>query len=84
MVKYFRVILMNMSFGERIRELREESNINQTALGKAVNMTQRKISYIECGKYEPSIDDIVALALYFKVSADYLLGLPKGLSFPER
>ncbi len=84
MVKYFWVILMNMSFGERIRDLREESNINQTALGRAVNMTQRKISYIECGKYEPSIDDIVALALYFKVSADYLLGLPKGLSFPER
>lgn len=75
---------MNMSFGDTLRALREESNINQTALGKAVNMTQRKISYLECGKYEPSIDDIVALSLFFKVSSDYLLGLPKGLAFPER
>lgn len=84
MVKYFPVIRMNMSFGEMVRSLREEKNINQTSLGKAVNMTQRKISYIECGKYEPSIDDIVALCRYFKVSADYLLGLPQGLAFPER
>ncbi len=84
MVKYFLVIRMNMSFGEIVRTLREEKNINQTSLGKAVNMTQRKISYIECGKYEPSVDDIVALCRYFKVSADYLLGLPRGLAFPER
>ena len=66
---------MKLSFGERIRLLREENGLNQTQLGKAVNMTQRKISYIECGKYEPSIDDIVALCKFFKVSADYILGL---------
>lgn len=50
--------------------------MNQTELGKAVNMTQRKISYIECGKYEPSVEDIVAFCHYFKISADYLLGIP--------
>ena len=44
-----------------IKILRENKNISQTALGKAVNMTQRKVSYIECGKYEPNIDDIIAL-----------------------
>lgn len=38
-------------------------------------MTQRKISYIECEKYEPSIDDIIAFCQYFNVSSDYLLGL---------
>ena len=38
-------------------------------------MTQRKVSYIECGKYEPGIDDIVAFCNFFKVSADYLLGI---------
>lgn len=39
-------------------------------------MPQRKISYIECGKYEPSVDDIIAFCHFFKVSADYLLGIP--------
>ncbi len=38
-------------------------------------MTQRKLSYIECGKCEPSIDDIVAFCRFFEVSADYLLGI---------
>lgn len=66
---------MKLSFGERIRNLREDADLNQTQLGHAVNMTQRKISYIECGKNEPSVDDIIAFCKYFKVSADYLLGL---------
>lgn len=67
---------MMLSLGEKIRNLREDHDLNQTQLGKAVNMTQRKISYIECGKYEPSIEDIVAFCHYFRVSADYLLGIP--------
>ncbi len=67
---------MNLSFGEKIRNLREDADLNQSQLGKATNMTQRKISYIECGKYEPSIQDIVALCHHFKVSADYLLDIP--------
>lgn len=66
---------MTFSFGERVRSLREDSDLNQTQLGEALNMTQRKISYIECGKCEPSIDDIVAFCRFFKVSADFLLGL---------
>ena len=67
---------MKLTFGEKIRNLREDADINQTQLGEAVHMTQRKISYIECGKYEPSVGDIVAFCHYFKVSADYLLGIP--------
>lgn len=74
---------MEISFGEKIRLLREERELNQTELGKAVHMTQRKVSYIECGKYEPSMEDIKALCLFFHVSADYLLGFPKGLPYPK-
>ena len=75
---------MNVSIGERIRNLREDADLNQTKLGKLLGMTQRKLSYIECGKCEPNIDDIRKICLYFKVSADYLLGNPKGLNFPPR
>ncbi len=67
---------MKLSFGEKIRNLREDRDLNQTQLGIAVNMTQRKISYIECGKCEPSVEDIVAFCHYFRVSADYLLDIP--------
>lgn len=75
---------MELTFGEKIRLLREELELNQTALGKAVNMTQRKISYIENGTYEPGLDDIKAFCRYFNVSADYLLGFSKNLPFPRK
>ena len=67
---------MKLSLGEKIRNLREDADMNQTQLGQAVQMSQRKISYIECGKYEPSVEDIIAFCHFFKVSADYLLGIP--------
>lgn len=75
---------MESTIGEKIKAFREDLDMNQTELGKMVNMTQRKISYIERGKYEPSIEDIKALCNFFNVSADYLLGLKKGLEYPER
>lgn len=75
---------MNLSFGEKIKNLREDYDINQTQLGKAIGATQRKISYIECNKYEPNIDDIVALCNFFKVSADYLLGIPPHYHNPNK
>ena len=75
---------MELTFGEKIRLLREEKELNQTELGAAVGMTQRKISYLERGRYEPSFDDLRALCSYFQVSADYLLGFPKNLPYPRR
>lgn len=75
---------MELTFGEKVRLLRENRELNQTQLGDAVGMTQRKISYIENDKYEPSIDDIRALCKFFQVSADYLLGFPKGLPYPVK
>lgn len=75
---------MELTFAEKIRLLREEKELNQTELGRAVNMTQRKISYLENGKYEPSLEDIKMLCSYFNVSADYLLGFPKPLPYPKR
>jgi len=77
-------MFMELTFGEKIRLLREEKELNQTELGNAVQMTQRKISYIECGKYEPSMEDIRLLCRFFQVSADYLLGFPKNLPYPKR
>ena len=75
---------MELSFGEKIKLLRENAELNQSELGVQVNMTQRKISYIENDKYEPNLDDIRAFCRYFNVSADYFLGFSKNLPFPKR
>ena len=68
---------MEMTLGEKIRLLREDRDLTQAQLGEAVNMTQRKVSYLENEKYEPSIEDIKALCRFFDISADYLLGCTK-------
>ena len=75
---------MELTFGEKLRLLREEQELNQTELGKLLNMTQRKISYLERDRYEPSLQDIKAICTYFRVSADYLMGFPKPLPYPKR
>ena len=68
---------MKLSFGEKIRNLREDLDLTQGELGNLINMTQRKISYIENNKYEPSIEDIRVLCNFFDVSSDFLLDLGK-------
>ena len=73
-----------MTLGEKIRLLREEKDLNQTELGNAVNMTQRKVSYIENDTYEPSVDDIRSFCRFFNVSADYLMGFPRHLPYPNK
>ena len=75
---------MELTFGEKLRLLREEQELNQTELGKVLNMTQRKISYLERDRYEPSLQDIKAICTYFRVSADYLMGFSKPLPYPKR
>ena len=75
---------MELTFGEKLKLLREEHELNQTELGKLLGMTQRKISYLERDRYEPSLQDIQAICVYFHVSADYLLGFPKNLPYPKR
>ena len=68
---------MTLSLGEKIKNLREDLDLTQVELGKQLNMTQRKISYIENNKYEPSIEDIREICMFFHISADDLLDLSK-------
>ena len=75
MIHFSWVINVKLSFGEKVRNLREDKDLNQTQLGHALCMSQRKVSFIECGKTEPSIDDIITFCKFFGVSADYLLGI---------
>lgn len=59
---------------DRIKELRKEKNISQKALGKAIGVSQKAIDYWERGVNEPKASYIVAMADFFGVSTDYLLG----------
>lgn len=62
-------------FAERLRELRIEKGLSQSALARATGLTQSAITFWEHCERVPSAEAIVILAKFFGVSADYLLGL---------
>lgn len=65
---------MNKSLGEKIKELRQERDISQKTFAKNMNLTQANISRLETGEHTTTIENLVKIADYFKVSTDYLLG----------
>lgn len=65
---------MKIMFAQRLRELRKEKNLLQSELAKALNITQRKVSYWEKEKIEPDLASLWKLSEYFSVSIDYLIG----------
>ena len=60
---------------ERIRNLREDSDLTQAQVGAQINVPQRTYAYYESGQRMIPPQVLVALAGLYRVSVDYLLGL---------
>ena len=60
---------------ERIRNLREDFDLTQAEVGKQINVPQRTYAYYESGERMIPPQVLVALAQFYRVSVDYLLGL---------
>ena len=58
----------------RIKQLRNEKNINQDVLAKLLGLEIAGISKLETGRVPLKDEYIVKLSEYFGVSTDYLLG----------
>lgn len=58
----------------RLKELREKRGISQVTLASALNLNQNSISRYETGEREADYATLIAIADYFGVSVDYLLG----------
>ena len=59
----------------RIRDLRENMDINQTKMAKLLNMSQTGYSQYELGKNDIPTHVLITLSEYYNVSIDYLVGL---------
>ncbi|MCD7724179.1 MAG: helix-turn-helix domain-containing protein [Clostridiales bacterium] len=59
---------------ERIRNLREDSDLTQTDLAEYLNISQRAYSRYETGERGIPIETLTKIADYYKVSVDYLIG----------
>lgn len=77
--------------GDRIKELREQYGMTQTALAKKLGLSRSAINAWEMGISIPSTQYVVELAMLFRVSSDFLLELHRtesidvtGLNRDER
>lgn len=72
-----------MNYCERLRELREDHDLNQTAVANHIGVLQSYYSKQERGEKPFQVEQIIALCEFYGVSADYVLGLPKGMKWPR-
>ena len=59
----------------RIKDLREDRDLTQTQVAKAIGITQRKYSYIETGTQQLTDEILVKLSRFYGVTTDYILKL---------
>lgn len=66
-----------MKIHTRLKRLREEltPGLSQKNLGNILGMSQKKISRLENGDTHLQDEDIIEYCLFFRVRADYILGL---------
>ena len=61
-------------FSQRVYELRKKRGFSQKELGEAVGLSHKAISTIESGARSTTIEKLIALADFFGVTMDYLIG----------
>lgn len=67
----------------RFKELRKEKNIRQTELAKMLGVKQTAVSKWESGVAVPGAEKLSALADFYDVSVDYILGRTK-FYYPDK
>ena len=58
----------------RIRDLREDRDLNQTEVARMLGMSQTGYSKYETGENDVPTAILIKLARFYNVSIDYLLG----------
>ena len=64
-------------YWEILRELREDRDLRQAEIAAVLGTTQQVYSRYENGVNELPIRHLIALCRYYRVSADYVLGLKR-------
>ncbi len=63
------------NFGIRLKKLRNDANVTQDSLAEYLNISYQAVSKWENGQSLPDITLVPAIANFFGVSSDYLLGI---------
>ena len=67
-------MLYRDSFSQRLAALRNAKSLSLASLGEYLSVTDEAVRLLEKGKRSPSFEVLCALADFFDVSLDYLVG----------
>ena len=67
-----------MNFSDKLRELRKSRDIKQEVFAEAMNVSRQTVSKWENGTAMPDLKKLTAIANYFEVTIDELLGFSNG------
>ena len=65
---------MQTILSKRLKDLRCEHQLKQSDIANAIGCTYQAVSNYEYGKRTPGIPELIALADFYNVSIDYLVG----------
>lgn len=68
---------------QRMISVRKDHDETQRELSAALGCHQVQIARYETGKNAPPVEYLRRFCLHYHVSADFLLGLPRGLDWPR-
>ena len=63
-----------MTFADRLRKLRKESNLTQGEFASKIGISRSSESMYETGKRRPSFELADNIAMFFNVDLNYMLG----------
>lgn len=70
------------NWNNKLYDLRIDNEKTQKEIANYLGISQQYYSQYEKGKNELPIRHLIKICIYYQVSADYILGLPKGLKNP--
>ena len=69
------------TYVQKIRDLRIDHDLSQAQIAEIIGSTKNQVGKYERGEQEMPIKHLLTLCNYYKVSADYILGLPQNLPY---
>ena len=72
---------VKMEFKDRLKELRKRRGLSQVALADRLGLSKSTIGAYETGDIKPSIEALNAIADFFNVDLNYLMGAEDGSTY---
>ena len=62
------------TFGEHLKALRKAKRVTQKEVAQSTGISERNYQDYEANVKKPGFDNLIALAEFFEISVDYLMG----------